>query len=256
VNIVGKLNIQADVLAFGRLETSGHLRLPDGPEPSFAELLQAPLCTLPQGCVCPDGSPGAGTQFIQTTKGVGRVAFSGGLTGAEVVMNGSSLEDFCQQDQPTPSTPVFQGLDKCLIGTWSSTVWKPVFAGAGGSVEYSGGQGALMTVAPDGRVVLDFEPMTGLTGNVAGVVATIKFYGSIAAQMTTAQNQFFTVAITDTTFSYLASVEGFAGGQTVDLGGLPAAGSPIDVTFTCTETTLDITVTGAIQGGSTWTRVG
>ena len=86
----------------------GMILLPDGDELVLDGALSEVLCTNPEGCSCPEGSPGAGTVFRIVSPGSTRIGLTGHLEGSQLSIGGWSLDAFCQNQ------PELAG----LIGQW------------------------------------------------------------------------------------------------------------------------------------------
>ncbi len=126
--------------------TFGMMQLPDGVNLSYPGSPTEILCTNPDGCTCPDGTPGTSAIFRQTIPGTARVGLTGHASGAEMSLTGRSLADFCKEYEPTST------LDACLIGEWKSTG----FTAAEFLVEPGTGAGISLVIRGSGDGYFDF----------------------------------------------------------------------------------------------------
>lgn len=263
-NSLSTVDLQADVVQVQLPVGFGLVRFADGEERRLADVVGRNLCTRPGGCECPEGSVSVGAAFEPAAGGDARVAFTGGGDSANIAVAGLSLDDFCQQEPNDDAPPVVAGLDQCLVGTWSSTSFKPAvgggFAGAA-EVTYEGGAGAVLTVKKDGAASINFDPMGPVRGTLVANgeplgTTQIAFTGQVAGTMSTSGNQVFSLGITSNTWAY----EGLA---ETDFGAFPFSGDvapqaavgSFEATYTCSPTTFDFTITGEqASTGSIWAR--
>ncbi|MEZ5176424.1 MAG: hypothetical protein R2823_09505 [Acidimicrobiia bacterium] len=111
------------------------------------------LCTIPGGCTCPDGSPGASAVFRVVSPGPARIGLTGDLSGTTLTILGQSLDAFCNESPP---------LDPCLFGTWSSTG----YSATGQEVLTGTGVGITLIVDPSGEGFVDFAGHTPVIARV------------------------------------------------------------------------------------------
>ncbi len=105
------------------------------------------LCTIPGGCTCPSGSPGAAAAFRVVSPGPAHIGLAGHLDGTTLTANGWSLEDFCEEYVPAGM------LDACLVGEWTSIR----FSAADYLVEPGTGVGVSLVVGGPGVGYIDFS---------------------------------------------------------------------------------------------------
>ncbi len=105
------------------------------------------LCTIPGGCTCPSGSPGAAAAFRVVAPGPARIGLAGHLDGTTLTANGWSLEDFCEEYVPAGM------LDACLVGEWTSIR----FSATDHLVEPGTGVGVSLIVGGPGVGYIDFS---------------------------------------------------------------------------------------------------
>jgi len=99
---VSTVDLQADVVRFTALDF-GYVRFADGGQRRLQDTFGHLFCTLPGGCKCPEGSPGAGLTFEQVPAGMAHLAATGGPTPTQVKVQGWSLETACgNPPEPTP----------------------------------------------------------------------------------------------------------------------------------------------------------
>lgn len=140
----------AEVISF-ESPGEGLAMLADGTTHELEDLHGAALCTT-GSCACPEGTPGAGTVFTPTPKGVIEIGATGHVFGSNLLVVGWSLERFCQQE-------------RCHVGSWESAVWDVPRVVAGG-------QGAPLVITRDGEGWIDWSQASDLYGVVQGGTTT------------------------------------------------------------------------------------
>lgn len=105
-NDVATVDIEADVAVIG---AGPHSRLHSVSGSTVdVKTPSGTYCAKSGGCSCPDGSPGAGTQFTTLAPGADYITVSGGEHGSSWAIATYTLEDFCRQ----------KAVDSCLLGSW------------------------------------------------------------------------------------------------------------------------------------------
>jgi hypothetical protein len=136
---VWQADIQAEVAVLHG-EGPGMVVLPDGASLTRDEVIGDPMCTLPEGCTCADGTPGASAIFRLVPKGPVVVAVTGGPSDNVAAVSGYSLEDFCE-------------LETCPVGSWVSIRWEVP------GVDTAFGAGTMILTVDDlGNGVVEFDP--------------------------------------------------------------------------------------------------
>lgn len=125
----------------------GLAMLTDGTTSTLAALHGTVFCTKGE-CVCPDGSPLAGTQFVPLAPGPVRIAPTGDTSGSHVVLIGWTLDRFCQGQ-------------RCEAGTWTSSAWHVPRV-------ITGGVGAKLVITAEGEGFIDWSAATDLYGVAVG----------------------------------------------------------------------------------------
>ncbi len=240
-NVVLDLDVGADVVTFAiSASARGRLRDAAGTDRLLADVSGLSLCALPEGCVCPDGSAGAGIDLAAIAPGAALLGATGGTAAAHVTVQGRSLDDFCKH--PTK-------VDPCLVGTWVST--EVVVDVPGTGITGSGGAGSVLTLRKNGTGSVDLDPSAPvITTLPGGLVGTFQLSGHTGGLVSAAKGLVRTLALGEVTAQIRIDVPGL-GGQVVPLGG--GSGSPFDGTYTCTKTTLTYTAPG-LGGHGTWAR--
>lgn len=144
------VNVQAEVVT---LESpgAGLARLTDGTTTALTELHGTAFCTT-ESCVCPEGSPLAGTDFTEMAPGVVRLAPTGDVSGSHVVAIGWTLDRYCKGE-------------RCEVGTWMSSIWHAPRV-------IAGGRGAALVITKEGEGYIDWSTADDLIGVVpAGTTA-------------------------------------------------------------------------------------
>jgi hypothetical protein len=242
-NVVLDLNVKAEVLVVdGSAGAHGRLRDAAGTDRLLADVSGRGLCALPEGCVCPDGSAGAGVDLEAIAPGGALLGLTGGATGAKVVVRGRSLQQFCAK----PAT-----VDACLVGTWVSkgvTIDVPGLPIAG-----AGGVGAVLHLAKGGAGSVDLDASSAVQSTLpGGLVGSFKLAGKTAGIVNATKGVMTTLATFDSSATIEIDVPGVFH-QTVPLSGLGASPQPFDGLYSCSKTTLVYTAPG-FGGQSTWTR--
>ncbi len=125
----------------------GLAMLTDGTTSTLAALHGTVFCTKGE-CVCPEGSPREGTQFVPLAPGPVRIAPTGDTSGSHVVLIGWSLDRFCQGQ-------------RCEAGTWTSTAWHVPRV-------ITGGTGAELVITAAGEGFIDWSAANDLYGVAVG----------------------------------------------------------------------------------------
>ncbi len=242
-NVLLALDVQSDVMVVdGSADAHGRLRDANGAEWLIADVSGRSLCALPEGCVCPDGSPGAGIQFDAITPGAALLGLTGGAGGAKVVVRGRSLDAYCKK----PAT-----VDPCLVGTW-----------IGQGVEINlpeidivgvGGQGAVLKFEKNGTGSVDLDPSASVVATLPGdLVGTFRLSGQAGGIVNASQGVMTTLNTYASNLQMQIDVPPL-GAQTVPFGGPATGAAPFDGLYTCSKTTLVYTAPG-FGGKSTWAR--
>jgi len=215
----------------------GMMLLPDGAELVLDGTLAEVLCTNPEGCSCPEGSPGAGTVFRIITPGPARIGLTGHLEGSQLTIGGWSLDAFCQ-NQPE--------LEACLIGQWLSVSYE-----ADSQVILPGtGTGVMLNIDDTGRGSIDFDISVPIVSQIEGaedVPVRIVQTGLALFEVTPTLEGGVIDSAVGVGYSIHAEVDLGAGfieaGEEVSLSG-PSTGP--GVTLTCDGDTLIWTGAGGI----------
>jgi hypothetical protein len=215
----------------------GMILLPDGDELVIDGTLAEVLCTNPEGCSCPEGSPGAGTVFRITTPGSARIGLTGHLEGSQLSIIGWSLDAFCK-NKPE--------LAACLIGQWLSVSYE-----AESQAILSGtGAGVMLNIEDTGRGSIDFDSSVPIMAQIEGaedVPVRIVQTGQALFEVIPSLEGAVIDSAVGVGYSIHAEVDLGAGfidaGETVSLSG-PSTGP--GVTLTCDGDTLIWTGAGAI----------
>jgi hypothetical protein len=137
--VVWTTDVQAEVAVLAG-EGSGMVVLPDGASATRADTVGRPLCTIPGGCTCPEGSPGASAVFRLVPKGEMTVAVTGGPADNLATLLGFSLEDFCARET-------------CPVGSWVSIRWEVP------NIDIAFGAGTMiLTIDSQLDSVVEFDP--------------------------------------------------------------------------------------------------
>ncbi|GAA0804689.1 hypothetical protein [Spirilliplanes yamanashiensis] len=122
------------------------------------------FCTRPGGCSCPEGSPGAGREFV-TLASEAYLGVTGGLRDASVGVAGLSLEQACGEP------------DSCLVGDWRGTGvrWSIPDIGLRGS----GAAGTRLVIGADGRYTMTLEGAKPATISADIVSMRATYHGAI-----------------------------------------------------------------------------
>jgi len=108
--MIKQIHVDAQVvLAQWGAGSDGLISLGGGSDASPAQA-STPLCGLSGGCVCPSGSPQAGTQFGSIESGTEYAAVTGGLNAGSLKLAGMTLEDYCGKPPPPVSCGVLPRL--------------------------------------------------------------------------------------------------------------------------------------------------
>ena len=144
----------------------GFERNSDG-DRNLATLSGKTWCTNAKTCKCPPNTRRAGEEFEKLVGGNRTIALSGGPSGAQVVVSGTSLEEECNRRS-------------CMIGTWRLN-GPPT----GPAVPIkSGGTGAVLTISPDGAATYDFTPSQKVVIGAPNLTYEIKYNGTATATVT------------------------------------------------------------------------
>jgi hypothetical protein len=153
------------------------------------------------------------------------LAVTGGLDQGVVTLQVISLEDWC-------GSPV----DPCMIGRWVSTKVEITDETTGAPVtELGGGDGVVMTIARDGKVVIDHNGMSPIRSDVSGIIFQTTVRGVSNATIKSRNGQ---VEVVTNDFATTATAQVQTGG----LASRPLAGTPVlgTGTYQCSSTTLDL----------------
>ncbi|MCP4306193.1 MAG: DUF2268 domain-containing protein [bacterium] len=228
-----KVNLTADVITVSS-SSYGLLQYPDGVVATLPDMGADVLCTDPQGCGCPDDSPGVDTIFRQTIPGEARAGLTGHLGGAVLDLAGWTLDEFCEQ----PPVPV------CMIGEWLSEEYRaPGQSVIGGLATMS------MTIDRTGRGEVVFNPEVPINARVdaEGLTPWVKlvFEGSYRF-MLTRRGETGDVLGGDAFVKHLAFLEGqwIPGPEATSL--VPAPGK-LGSTFICEGDSLIVRAPGAVS---------
>jgi hypothetical protein len=241
-NVVLSLGVQADVVVVDvNAGAHGRLRDANGTEWLLADVSGRSLCSRPEGCVCPDGSAGAGVQFGAIAPDTALLGLTGGAGGAKVFVRGRSLDEFCQKPAK---------VDPCLVGTWIGEGVEITLP----SVEIVGfgGKGAVLKFEKNGTGSVDLDPSTAVTATLPGeLVGTFKISGQAAGIVNATQGVMTTIATSSSNIRFDIDVPPLGAYEVPGLNGVSPA--PFDGLYTCTKTTLVYTAPG-FGGKSTWAR--
>lgn len=143
---IDQVDVDAGVLLIEPgADTTGRLTVGGGAD---ARLTDSPLCTI-ANCGCPQGSPGAGTEFRKMSPGAQYLGVTGGAKGGTVTLTGQSLPDFCAKPAHA-----------CLVGQWTSVGFD---VAAGSMITEHGGSGVRMHIDPRGDATVVFDGMSPVT---------------------------------------------------------------------------------------------
>lgn len=136
---VWRMDLQAEVVVVHG-DGPGMVLLSDGASAARGGTIGRPLCTVPGGCSCPEGTPGAAAVFRIVPKGEMIVAVTGGPTDNAAGLTGYSLEDFCQRET-------------CPVGSWVSVRWEVP------GIDTAYGAGTMILRVDDlGNGAVEFDP--------------------------------------------------------------------------------------------------
>jgi hypothetical protein len=255
------IDISAEVAVLDAPGAHGLVRFSGSTDQTLATVSGHPLCTVAGGCVCPNGSPGAGTAFADVAAGHAELGAYGHLQGAQIQLSGYTLEAFCQIEE--------EGLvDPCLVGTWQSAPWTlagfdKIVPGQQVVDVLAGGDGVRATFTNDAREILDFDGMADLEGtnDQTGLVVSARFDGSSELKVSSDNGELSFIAPVSSTVTMTASAD-VAGQSFQFLDHVPlaqmSAGSPLategSVTYICGATGLQMPLSSRAEA-VTWTRV-
>jgi hypothetical protein len=135
----------AEVLLFAPGPTArGRLAVGVGVDMDLSNVAGTTFCNKPGGCTCPEGSPGAGTEFTQLAGGPTYLGVTGGPEAATVTVTGLSLDEFCGRKR-----------DACLVGSWTTTSIDMTIS----EMHMAGGEGVTMVVDRTGATRVAFGGM-------------------------------------------------------------------------------------------------
>lgn len=140
------LQVIAEVVTF-ESPGEGLVLMADGTTVELEDLHGVALCTT-GSCMCPEGTPMAGTVFSPMTPGVISIGATGHVFGSEVTVVGWSVERFCEGE-------------RCHVGTWTSGVWNVPRV-------IAGGQGAPLVITREGEGYVDWSQASDILGVVQG----------------------------------------------------------------------------------------
>jgi hypothetical protein len=151
-NVVHDLDVQTDIVTFLLQDnTHGRIGLDGGAEWTLDDAVGSGFCTLPTGCLCPNGNQPIGLVLVSFPWDHALIAFNCGLREARVFVLGESLDEACSR------VPEVE-LDPCLVGEWASADFK-VPSPVDYHLNFVGGGGAIVTIAEDGSATYDFSGM-------------------------------------------------------------------------------------------------
>lgn len=151
-----------------RSTASGMLRFADGDQDlRLADVDATALCTLANGCPCPEGHLPWPVRSISAD--MARVGLARASERGYVAFAGMSLDRACTAVAPTASDP-------CVVGTWTSTTVD--LARTPGLRGSRGGAGALLTVKPDGTIRLEFDEMDHIVALSERETVLMKLFGT------------------------------------------------------------------------------
>jgi hypothetical protein len=165
---VWQADIQAEVAVL-QGDGPGMVVLPDGASATRQDTIGRPLCTNPEGCKCPEGSPGAAAIFRIVPKGTMIVGVTGGPTDNVAVLFGYSLEDFCE--------------GTCPVGSWVSIRWEV----PGLDTAYGAGT-MILTIDHLGNGVIEFDPdfpLFAIADQPGAVEVRMEFAGTYTFRLDT-----------------------------------------------------------------------
>jgi hypothetical protein len=166
-NVIHDIDVEADIVTFLLQDnTHGRIGLDAGVEWTLNDAVGSGFCTLPSGCLCPDGGQPPGLVLGAFPGRHALIAFNGALREARIFVVGTGLAEACAA---APQTE----LDPCLVGSWISadfTVPSP----ADVNIDFTGGGGVVVTVADDGSATYDFSSMKPLEFVEAQTGTTIR----------------------------------------------------------------------------------
>jgi hypothetical protein len=93
-----KVDIQASVFAIVGPSARGQIRFSDGTTRTLSAALGEAFCTRPEGCTCPESSPGSAFSFQPAPKGVALLGFTGHTDGLDLDLVGLGAETACEKD--------------------------------------------------------------------------------------------------------------------------------------------------------------
>lgn len=153
----GDAALEADLTRFNALPPTVGSVMIGSTEHALASLTSTTWCTDPEGrCTCPPGTARAGQSFPRLPGAEMFAAVGAGEAEASLTVQGTSLEDECGQELA------------CPVGKWVMT--SPP---AGLPFEFSsGGTGTILTVDPDGTVLLDYADFAPAEASVPSAPGT------------------------------------------------------------------------------------
>ncbi len=240
-NIVLELGVKSDVLVVDAGDTThGHLRDSAGADRLLAAVSGRPMCAMPNGCVCPDGSPGAGIDLEAFAPGTALLGATGGVQAGKVTVRGRSLDDFCKKPAK---------VDPCLVGQWVSTA---VDISIPGLAAGTGGAGGTLTLAKSGAASVVLDGTAPVVVTVQGLTETFQMMGGVSGIVNASNGLMTSLQTGAPTLSVHVEIPGLLS-ETIPFSDGSATGSPFDGIYTCSKTTLTYTAPG-LGGKSTWKR--
>ena len=130
-------------------------------------------CTRAGGCTCPMNSDRAGDTIQSLPADAYYLAVPGAFGGAQWLMVGQSLDDYCRTNK----------IDPCLVGTW--TVQSSTGATAAGSAicTVPSPFGALVTIEKNGTMTTDYGPSASMTCQSGTDTLVLDFSGAAPGKM-------------------------------------------------------------------------
>jgi hypothetical protein len=220
-----------------RGDGQGMVRLPDGVEIVLARHLGEVLCTDPAGCTCPEGTGGVNAIFRVTIPGEARLGLAGHRAGADILVRGWSLDDFCEQYEPFP--------ESCFPGRWTSTQYLAI------DQETTGGVGIGLVIDRQGQGEITYTGSTPIFARVISPTAVwVRMQQSGSARFGLSLTGPSTAAVTGgVTFGYTIVAHADIGGswvQTVEPISLSGAMLGGTSRFLCNGGVLHMVAQGGI----------
>jgi hypothetical protein len=151
-NLLHEIDMNADIVTF-LLEagSNGRVGLDANQEWNLNDIVGDGFCTLPNGCLCPNGQQPDGMRLSAFPGGHALIAYNGGSRQARMFIIGQSLKDACKTE-----------LDPCLVGTWIGADYR-IPGPTGSGLSFVGGAGVVLGIDEEGSAIYDFLGMAPLT---------------------------------------------------------------------------------------------